>query len=245
MANELAHAAVAPPSLLTTIADLARDPACDVEKLRALIAMQREVMAEQARIAFDAAMADAQAEMVPVLRSATNAHTKSRYARLEDIDNAIRPLITRHGFSLTFDNPDQTVDGIVVTCAVAHRDGHVRSYKIAGARDDKGAQGNANKTPIQAIGSTISYLRRYLTCMIFNVALTNDDTDGNEISPITARQARDLETLLTETGADRAKFLAFLRVDDLADLSSRDYPKARAALEQKKRQMEAAVRDAT
>ena len=127
MANELAHAAVAPPSLLTTIADLARDPACDVEKLRALIAMQREVMAEQARIAFDAAMADAQAEMVPVLRSATNAHTKSRYARLEDIDNAIRPLITRHGFSLTFDNPDQTVDGIVVTCAVAHRDGHVRS----------------------------------------------------------------------------------------------------------------------
>ena len=240
MANELAHAAVAPPSLLTTIADLARDPACDVEKLRALIAMQREVMAEQARIAFDAAMADAQAEMVPVLRSATNAHTKSRYARLEDIDNAIRPLITRHGFSLTFDNPDQTVDGSVVTCAVAHRDGHVRSYKIAGARDDKGAQGNANKTPIQAIGSTISYLRRYLTCMIFNVALTNDDTDGNEISPITARQARDLEVLLTETGADRAKFLAFLRVDDLADLSSRDYPKARAALEQKKRQMEAA-----
>ncbi len=243
MTNELVHAV--PPSLLTTIADLARDPACDVEKLRALIAMQREVMAEQARIAFDAAMADAQAEMVPVLRSATNAHTKSRYARLEDIDNAIRPLITRHGFSLTFDNPDQTVDGIVVTCAVAHRDGHVRSYKIAGARDDKGAQGNANKTPIQAIGSTISYLRRYLTCMIFNVALTNDDTDGNEISPITARQARDLEVLLTETGADRAKFLAFLRVDDLADLSSRDYPKARAALEQKKRQMEAAVRDAT
>ncbi len=238
MTNELVHAV--PPSLLTTIADLARDPACDVEKLRALIAMQREVMAEQARIAFDAAMADAQAEMVPVLRSATNAHTKSRYARLEDIDTAIRPLITRHGFSLTFDNPDQTVDGIVVTCAVAHRDGHVRSYKIAGARDDKGAQGNANKTPIQAIGSTISYLRRYLTCMIFNVALTNDDTDGNEISPITARQARDLEVLLTETGADRAKFLAFLRVDDLADLSSRDYPKARAALEQKKRQMEAA-----
>ena len=238
MTNELVHAA--PPSLLTTIADLARDPACDVEKLRALIAMQRDMMAEQARIAFDAAMADAQAEMVPVLRQATNAHTKSRYARLEDIDNAIRPVITRHGFSLTFDNPDQTPDSIVMTCAVAHRDGHVRSYKIAGARDDKGSQGNANKTPIQAIGSTISYLRRYLTCMIFNVALTNDDTDGNEISPITARQARDLEALLTETGADRAKFLAFLRVDDLADLSSRDYPKARAALEQKKRQMEAA-----
>ena len=243
MANELAAAAA--PSLLTTIADLARDPACDVEKLRALIGMQRDVMAEQARIAFDAAMADAQAEMVPVVRHATNAHTKSRYARLEDIDNAIRPVITRHGFSLTFNNPDQTPDAIVVTCAVAHRDGHMRSYKIAGARDDKGSQGNPNKTPIQAIGSTISYLRRYLTCMIFNVALTNDDTDGNEISPITARQARDLETLLTESGADRAKFLAFLRVDDLADLSSRDYPKARAALEQKKRQMEAAVRDAT
>lgn len=235
MANELAHAAVAPPSLLTTIADLARDPACDVEKLRALIAMQREVMAEQARIAFDAAMADAQAEMVPVVRQAVNAHTKSRYARLEDIDNAIRPIITRHGFSLTFDNPEQSADGITVTCTVAHRDGHVKNYKIAGARDDKGAQGNSNKTPIQAVGSTISYLRRYLTCMIFNVSLTNDDNDGNEVAPISAKQARDLEDLLARSGADREKFLAYLRVSDIADLSSRDYSRARAALEQKLR----------
>ena len=235
MANELAPAPAAPPSLLTTIADLARDPACDVEKLRALIGMQRDVMAEQARIAFDAAMADAQAEMVPVLRSATNAHTKSRYARLEDIDNAIRPIITQHGFSLTFDNPDQSADGIVITCAVAHRDGHVKNYKLAGARDDKGAQGNANKTPIQAIGSTISYLRRYLTCMIFNVSLTNDDNDGNEVAPISAKQARDLDDLLLKSGADREKFLAYLRVSDIADLSSRDYPRARAALEQKLR----------
>ena len=244
MANELAPT-TAQPSLLTTIADLARDPACDVEKLRALIAMQREVMAEQARIAFDAAMADAQAEMVPVLRSATNAHTKSRYARLEDIDNAIRPVITRHGFSLTFDNPDQTPDAIVVTCAVAHRDGHVRSYKIAGARDDKGSQGNANKTPIQAIGSTISYLRRYLTCMIFNVALTNDDNDGNDVAPISAKQARDLEDLLARSGADREKFLAYLRVSDIADLSSRDYPRARAALEQKLRAQVTAQEEAS
>lgn len=234
MSNELTTSAER-GSLVNLIADLARDPAVDVEKLRALIGLQREQLAEQARIAFEHAMSEAQAEMVPVVRSAVNSHTQSRYARLEDIDNAIRPIITRHGFSLTFDTPEQSANGIIVTCAVAHRDGHVKNYKLAGARDDVGSKGTTNKTPIQAIGSTISYLRRYLTCMIFNVSLTNDDNDGNDVAPISAKQARDLDDLLLKSGADREKFLAYLRVSDIADLSSRDYPRARAALEQKLR----------
>ena len=239
MANELAHAAVAPPSLLTTIADLARDPACDVEKLRVLIAMQRDVMAEEARIAFYQAMAAAQAEMEPIFRAATNEHTRSKWARLEDIDKAIRPIYTKHGFCPTFDCRDQTADLVVVTCRLSHVAGHHEIHTLRGPPDVSGAKGNINKTPIQGVASSVSFIKRQLIGMAFNLVFTDElDNDGNEISPITARQARDLETLLTETGADRAKFLAFLRVDDLADLSSRDYLKARAALEQKKRRME-------
>jgi hypothetical protein len=35
-----------------------------------------------------------------------------------------------------------------------------------------------NKTQVHALGSTSSYARRYLVCMIFNVT-TEDDNDGN------------------------------------------------------------------
>lgn len=33
-------------------------------------------------------------------------------------------------------------------------------------------------TPVQAVGSTVTYLRRYLSAMVFNVVLADDDDDG-------------------------------------------------------------------
>ena len=47
------------------------------------------------------------------------------------------------------------------------------------ALDGVGLKGNPNKTAVQASGSTISYGRRYLKLMVFDVVLTNEDNDGN------------------------------------------------------------------
>ena len=225
----------APASLINVIAAAAADPNTDVAKLTALIALQRDQIAEAARIAFVRDMAAAQAKMVPVVRGAENTHTNSKYARLEDVDRAIRPIITEYGFSATFANPEEADDGIVITCDLAHREGHIRHYRLAGRLDGVGAQGKANKTPIQALGSTVSYLRRYLKLMIFDLALTNEDNDGNAVNPISAHQLREIENALEQTGSDRAKFLAFMKVNDLADLNVTDYQKAMAALSQKAR----------
>jgi ERF superfamily protein len=166
------------PSLLNLIAATARDPTVDIAKFETLLRMQREIIADDAKLQFNRAMNKAQAEMVPVVRDAKNDQTHSRYARLETIDEAIRPIYTKHGFSLSF-NAEQGA-AISLSCEVAHEAGFTRTYHLPDcAPDTAGAKGQTNKTELHGLGSTVSYLRRYLTCMIFHVILTNEDDDGN------------------------------------------------------------------
>ena len=205
-------------SLLNFVARAMADPAIDAGKLEMLLRMQREIVADDARLQFNRAMSAAQGEMVAVVRDATNDQTKSRYARLETIDAAIRPIYVRHGFCLTF-NSEQAGTDVRIVCKVAHVAGHTERYQLDAAADVAGPQGKANKTPLHGLGSTVSYLRRYLTCMIFNVVLSNEDTDGNrarETAPPASRdQLAELRALIAACSADpdaeQANEAAFLR----------------------------------
>ncbi len=166
--------------LLDIIAGVIEKPSVNVEKIRALLDMRREEEAAAKRVAYIAAMTLTQNEMEPVVRKAENKHTKSKYAKLEKIDEAIRPIYTKHGFNLEFNSRQMDADAVLILCECSHRDGHSKHFELAGKLDMSGAQGTANKTSIQGLGSSVSYLRRYLTCMIFNVTLTDEDNDGNK-----------------------------------------------------------------
>src|ERR1700758_5533367 len=87
---------------------LAGDPSFDVTKFEALVRlhheMQKDRAANEARAAYNAAMAEVQREIEPVVRTTENTVTHSWYAKLEDIDQAIRESYLAHGFSLSFDS---------------------------------------------------------------------------------------------------------------------------------------------
>ncbi len=168
-----------PPSLLNIIARALHD-GTDIDKLERLLQMQERLIADDRRLAFHAAMAACQAEMEPVARGAYNPQTQSRYAALPAIDKAIRPVYTRHGFALTFGTGTPSTPGYInVTCRVSHSAGHVEEYQLEGHPDTTGTRGQVNKTELHGLGSTISYLRRYLTVLVFNIAILTDDDDGN------------------------------------------------------------------
>lgn len=177
-------------SIVNIIARAASDPSVDVEKLQALLAMQERVVERQNKLAFDRAMVEAQSEIGPVARDADNEHTRSRYARLEAIDTAIRPIYTGHGFSVRFKTGTPTIPGAVcVVCVVSHRDGHSEEFPLEAPPDNVGSKGTINKPGVQAYGSTVTYLRRYSTLMAFNVVLTNDpDDDDGEATRRTSYQ---------------------------------------------------------
>jgi hypothetical protein len=161
------------------------DPRMDVAKVKELFAMHKEMMDREARglQRRDGARAG---EHPADREDRRNDHTKSMYATLAAINDEITPIYTAEGLSVSFDtySPERDKDlppldaGKVRVIASARTGRHSRKYHLDGALDDAGKDGTKNKTGIQAMGSTVSYLRRYLVCMIFNVA-TADDNDGN------------------------------------------------------------------
>lgn len=164
---------------LLMIERAAANPRVDVKKMKELLNMRKEAKADDARLAYSQAMRLVQQEIQPVVRDVENTHTSSKYAKLEKIDAAIRPIYTAHGFSLSFDSETMPDGEIKITCEIAHIDGHIVTRSLQGALDVSGSAGKANKTKIQGLGSSVSYLRRYLTCMIFNVVMKDEDNDGN------------------------------------------------------------------
>lgn len=166
-------------SLLNVIARAMSDERFDVNKLETLLRIQSELLAERARQSFYRSMSDAQGEMRAVLRDSSNEQTRSKYAKLEAIDEQIRPIYTNHGFSLTYGTaPPRDPGSIRVVCTCAHRDGHTEKYELEAPPDMTGARGTVNKSPLHGLGSTVTYLRRYLLVMAFNIMTAAEDDDG-------------------------------------------------------------------
>jgi hypothetical protein len=227
---------------LSMIERLTFDTTIPIERVQQSYAFLREVQADQAKKEFVAAFADCQAEMEPVARDANNPQTKSKYASLAALDRAIRPIYTRHGFSLSFDAGDSPLpDHVRVLAFLAHKGGHERTYHIDMACDGKGAKGGDVMTKTHAMGSAFSYGKRYLEGNIFNVASAEKDDDGNAAGGattnsalITAAQVAELEQLIRDANTTVEKFCAYGKVEKLADIQARHFAEAKRILLTKK-----------
>ena len=168
--------------MLPMIERLAANPDFDVEKLQKLIEMQEHILARNAEQAFNEAMTEAQKEMRPIAADAANPQTRSKYASYAQLDRALRPIYTNHGFGVSYDTTDPTLpEHIRVLAYVTHSGGHARTYRVDMPNDGKGAKGGDVMTKTHATGAAMSYGMRYLLKMIWNVAVGEDDRDGNAV----------------------------------------------------------------
>lgn len=197
-------------AILSMIARAASDPAVDINKLERLWEMQERALARQAEQVYAGAMTDAQAAMPPIQKNRTNTQTNSRYADLQAVNAAVTPVYTSHGFALSFGTePSDLADHVRVVCEVMHRDGHSKKYGYDSPIDDVGIAGNTNKTLTHGRGSAISYGRRYLVVLIFNLTLEGEDNDGNGASkrPSEAQEAAANDFLQAIVDADTVAVL--------------------------------------
>ena len=167
-------------ALMSFIERAAKDDSFDVAKFGELLRLQRDVGHDQSRRLFNQGMADAQSEMLPVVRDAKNSHLGNKYAKLETIDAAMRPIYTRHGFSVRFGSAPAPTEGYIrITCTVAHAGGYFEENYLDAPIANLGSQGGRTATTgVQAVGSAVTYLRRYLLGMVFNIVLADEDDDG-------------------------------------------------------------------
>jgi hypothetical protein len=226
-------------AILAIIERASRDPSVDLDKMDRLMKMHDAASQKVNEAAFDEAMKNAQAEMRPVAADAENDQTHSKYASYAALDRAIRPIYTRHGFAISFDEadtpkPDHIRVLAYVTCA-----GFKRTYRKDIAADGKGAKGGAVMTPTHASGAASSYGMRYLLKMIFNIAVGEDDTDGNPAGPtvdlISDEQVAKLDALITDVGASKASFLSWMNLPRLADIPAAKFDHAWRAVESKRK----------
>jgi hypothetical protein len=157
---------------------LEKEGAIDV--IKELVAMEKDAQARSAEIEFNEAMNAVQMEIGRVAPDLTNSQTRSKYASYAAIDKVIRPIYTRHGFSLSFtDEPlDPALEMVRIVGFLSHRAGHTRKYLKDMPADGKGAKGGDVMTKTHARGAADAYAKRYMVKDIFNVAVGEEDTDG-------------------------------------------------------------------
>lgn len=228
-------------AIISMVDRFARDPNVDIAKIERLMEMRERIEAKAAETAFNVAMKNAQAEMRPVGADALNPQTKSKYATYAKLDSVLRPIYTKHGFSLSFDEDDSPkADHIRVVCYVAHEGGHTRTYRKDMPADGKGAKGGDVMTKTHATGAAASYGARYLIKGIFNIAVGEDDRDGNEPPQseadrplISEEQVMQLRELLESEGKDESRFKGLINVETLGDIYADKFQAAVALIKQK------------
>lgn len=222
-------------AIISMIERAARDPSVDLDKLKQLMAMRREVEADAAEKTFNIAMRAAQADMGRVRADATNSQTRSRYATYAAMDRALRPIYVKYGFSLSFDEADSPKpEHIRVLCYVSHEAGHTRTYHKDMPADGKGAKGGDVMTKTHAAGSASSYGMRYLLKGIFNVAIGDDDDDGNAAGNtgelLSPEQVEEMQGLIVERGANLQAFLKWAKVEKIEDIRATFYESCMSAI---------------
>lgn len=222
--------------VMSMIERLTLDTSVPIERAKQAFAFWQEVRADQAKLAFIAAFSKCQAEMEPVAKDASNPQTKSKYATLAALDRAIRPIYTKHGFSVAFDAAESPLpDHVRVLCIVTHCEGHERTHHVDMPTDGKGAKGGDVMTKTHAMGSAFSYGKRYALGNAFNIATEGDD-DGNAAGRkrasalITPEQIAELEKIAKDKGASIERFCAYGKVSSLAEIRAEQFDSARNTL---------------
>lgn len=225
-------------AIMQVISRAAADPGTDVDKLERLMLMYERLEANKAQAAFAAALAQMQPELpvIPERGSIKNSKgdVQSTFAKWEDVNELIKPVLMAHGFALSF--RCETADKITVTGVLSHRQGHSESTTITLPADTSGS-----KNAVQAVASSVSYGKRYTAGALLNLTSRGEDDDGQKAGArprITEQQVADLEALIDEVGADRPRFMAYLnewlKVTQLDDIPAHVYKDVVAALERKR-----------
>jgi hypothetical protein len=163
-------------AIIQVIERAASNPEVDIDKMERLLQMQERVLARDAEAAFNADLAQMQNEL-PVIEEngaikGRDGKVQSRYAKFEDINEAVKPILRQYGFAISFRTAFEGGE-VIVTGVLSHRQGHREQSTVKLPADASG-----NKNNVQGWGSSISYGKRYTMSALLNITSRGEDNDG-------------------------------------------------------------------
>jgi hypothetical protein len=170
----LAQVELPPATSAEALLHAAVQKGADVEQLERLMALRQQIRAEQAKQAYDAAMARFQS-LCPVIEKTKHVrfgNTDYSYAPLDKIIVSVRDLLAECGLSYAID-VDTDDAQITVTCTAKHIGGHSETSSMKVPLQD----GKGMSEP-QKYASAQTFAKRYAFCNAFGI-MTGDEDDDN------------------------------------------------------------------
>lgn len=218
----------------TNILEYAIEKDLSPEQIEKFWNIQQKIDKENARKQYTAAIVRTQSRIKKGIKNRFNDQTKSNYADLEAVCEVATPIHTSEGIALSFYEGDSPKEGIVRTYVdIIHEGGFTENRFMDLVVDDKGIKGSVCKTPIHGKGSSFSYARRYLTCMVFNIP-TGDDDDGNkagsQVEFISDKQFVEIKELIEAIGDEEQPWLDWIGCESIEMIPASLYGKIIAPL---------------
>lgn len=210
--NELQTTENNQQSFLALIEKVVLDPSVDVEKMTKILDMQERVLNKQASIEFNQSMALAMVQIPSIARETQGQSNK--FAAFENINKIVKPIIAKHGLFITFRTEFQSDDFLLVTAKITHQSGYSEETSMRFPFDNSG-----NKNDIQAVGSSISYGKRYTMSALLGIATHGEDDDGFSTSKtIGEKEIIRLNLGLDKSGVKLAVICEYMDVERLSDI---------------------------
>jgi hypothetical protein len=221
---------LATPTVYEIFERLVHDPSVDPARLGQLMELQERAEARQSEREFIAAFNRLQPRLPRITKHGKIDLGKGKplaFAKFEDIDRSIRPLLAAEGFTLSYGcAPSER--GLVITATLSHCAGHSRSESMPLPADE-----GPGRNKLQALGSTFSYGKRYLVCAMLNIITEGEDDDGSFEGYIRPDQERLLREAIMSAKIDESKLLAVYGVKALSDLPAANFGGVKAQITQK------------
>lgn len=179
MSNEQLELAPAQPNTdpLAIIASAAQNN-LDVDTLRAMLEMRRELKAEQAREQFLAALSAFQSEVPRIEKTKQVKDKQGRprysYAPLDSIIEQVKPYLKKHGFSYTMKPVQEEAGSFTARLQIHHASGHQEETSFTVPIDPE-----AYMNAPQKVGSARTFAMRYAFCNAFGILTADQDDDAN------------------------------------------------------------------
>ena len=228
--NDRPSADVVQASTPADLLRLALEKDLDPETLSRFMDLDDRWKADKARKAFFTAFSQMQGEMPEIVKNHQVNNKDGRklykYANLNDIITAVRPILSKYLFSYRF-NPEPMENGSLrMVCVVTHADGHSESTPVE-MPPVKGMNTNA----AQDNGIQQQYAMRYAFLGAFGITTGEQDTDGRApeapVVKVSKTQVTVLRGLLKQLPPDsEARMLKHYDVEKLEDIPAKVFDQA-------------------
>ena len=141
-----------------------------------------------------------QSECPKVPRNGRNPHFNSNFATLEDIENAVRPILAKHGLAVVqFPVGDDTTAGCITT--IIHESGETMAQEF---------RVPIGKSDAQKACAAVSYARRFGLSGALGI-VTTDDVDGNDAVGVPPGMT------LSDGNKEKLRVVAEMKASEYAD----------------------------